>query len=137
MKAQILRHSGDPDVDSQVRFVRRHSEQFGDGREFAAWVDRRCPKLCAIYCGETGRVCIVSRGPKEGDVPGFPWSTGEPLAIWEERPQWSVEPGRLVYLNGRLVFALSRPDNSAGSPADVDSLAHKIVALLNANHVEL
>lgn len=137
MKAQILRHSGDLKVDSEVRFVRRHSEQFGSGHSLAGYVERNCAHLRAVYSGETGRVSIYERGPKAGDVPGFPVSLGEPLAVWEERPQWSVEPGRLLYLNGELVCVLQNSRSIGRSPADVDGLAVKIVELLNKEGVEL
>lgn len=139
MKAQILRHSGDDETDAQVQFVRRHSLQFGDGREFAAWVDRRCPKLCAVYSGETGRVSIYARlFPANALDKGVPVQDGA-LAVWDESPRWSVEPGRRLYLNGKLVCSLlSYPERPAAySPGNVDRLAHKLVELLNANRVEL
>jgi hypothetical protein len=132
MKAQILRHNGDPEVDSEVRFVRRHSNQFGSGSAFAAYIERNCAHLRAVYSGETGRVSIYARNDKKplGVEP-------DPLAVWEERPQWSVEPGRLLYLNGELVCVLQNSRSVGRSPADVDGLAVKIVELLNKEGVEL
>lgn len=138
MKAQILRHTGDEKVDEQVRWVRRHSEQFGNGNSFARYIEGHCPALCAVYSGETGRVSVYAKGPKAGDVPGFPWSAGEPLAVWDESPKWSIEPGRMLYLNGQLVCSIQAQSSAWWrSPADVDGLARKIVDLLNEKGVEL
>jgi len=134
MKAQILRHTGDPEVDSQVRFVRRHSLQFGDGKLFASYIEKHCSALSCRF-DYRGTLEIYKKGPSPS------WSAEcleAPLAVWIESPEWSND-GRLIYLNGQLVCSIKsyiRPDSSL-SHADVDGLARKIVDLLNEKGVEL
>lgn len=48
--------------------------------------------------------------------------------------RWAVAGGRWLHFDGKLVFALHRTDG-AGSPVQLDSLAHIVANLLNGANV--
>lgn len=48
--------------------------------------------------------------------------------------RWSVSAGRWLHFDGKPVFALHRTDG-AGSPVQLDSLAHIVANLLNGANV--
>jgi len=46
---------------------------------------------------------------------------------------WTLEPGRVFCFDGEPMWAMATPKSDRGlSPAELDALAHRVVALLNS-----
>ncbi len=45
--------------------------------------------------------------------------------------RFTVEPGRHIHADGREFLSISR-EGSSSSPTDIDTLTHKIAAMLNS-----